>query len=192
MAFLGLLPSNRAVIADLTDGLLLLLLLGLHDAQEFQEPLERLLVAVDPEKVHLPKTLHRLAEIGQPSQMAPGALPFRLAIPEHERLQDGGEGGDTDAGGDEDGVLGLEDVARGSAERSVQVDLQHVLLLLAVLVLVLHGPDAVVQDEVEPVGGVAVPDHLVGAGAVVARRRLLVAVGMLLLFSILHRASAKK
>ncbi len=42
----------------------------------------------------------------------------------HDGLEDGGEWGDADARGDEDGVLGAEEVAGGSTEGSIEVDLK--------------------------------------------------------------------
>ena len=41
----------------------------------------------------------------------------------HDGLQDGGEGSDSDAGGDEDRMLSAKNVARWSSERTVDVDL---------------------------------------------------------------------
>ena len=43
----------------------------------------------------------------------------------HDGLQDGGEGGDADAGGDEDGMLSAKNVARRSTERTIDVDLRQ-------------------------------------------------------------------
>lgn len=46
-----------------------------------------------------------------------------LPVLVHDGLEDGGEGRDPDAGADEDGVLGPEDVAGRGAVRAVDVDL---------------------------------------------------------------------
>ena len=43
----------------------------------------------------------------------------------HDGLQDGGEGGDADAGGDEDGMFSAKNVARRSTERTIDVDLRQ-------------------------------------------------------------------
>ena len=47
----------------------------------------------------------------------------------HDGLEDGGEGRDPDAGADEDGVLGVEDLGGGRPEGSVDVDVQRLVHL---------------------------------------------------------------
>jgi hypothetical protein len=50
-------------------------------------------------------------------------------LPEHNALQDGGEGGDPDAGCNQDSMLSPEEVTGGSTVRSVDKDLETFVLL---------------------------------------------------------------
>ena len=50
-------------------------------------------------------------------------------IPVHDGLEDGGEGGDADAGTDKNGVLGVEDLGGGRPERPVDVHVQRLVYL---------------------------------------------------------------
>ena len=47
----------------------------------------------------------------------------RQVVPEHDALQDTGEGRDSDSGRDEDSVLSPEEIARRSSIRSIDEDL---------------------------------------------------------------------
>lgn len=49
---------------------------------------------------------------------------FAVPVTGHDGLKNGGEGCDSDAGRNQHGVLGLEDVARRSTVRTVDDDLQ--------------------------------------------------------------------
>ena len=62
-------------------------------------------------------------EIFCPAVRTLGADVPGLPVPVHDGLQDGGKGGDADAGADQDGVLGPEDLAGWCAERAVDVNL---------------------------------------------------------------------
>lgn len=68
---------------------------------------------------------HCRGQIVVPLILALGATPLRLPVPMHDGLQDGGEGRHADACADQDGVLRPEDVARRSAEWTVDVDLER-------------------------------------------------------------------
>ena len=72
---------------------------------------------------YLLESEHAGAQLAAVLVVAVGALLPRLQVPVHEGLQDGGERRDTDARSDEHGVLGAEDVARWSPERTVDVNL---------------------------------------------------------------------
>ena len=68
--------------------------------QELQEPLERPLLAVDPDEVDLLQLeVGCLPKPPGPLVVARGADRLGLPVLEHERLQDGGERGDADACG---------------------------------------------------------------------------------------------
>ncbi len=99
-------------------------LLLLHLVQQADEPLEGLLVAVDPEEVHLGEVAQRLAQVVGPAVVAVGTLPANLHVPEHDGLQHRREGSDPDPGGHQDGVLGLEEAGRGGAEGTLKLDLE--------------------------------------------------------------------
>ena len=105
-------------------GASLLGLLDLQLGQEVDEPLERTLVAVDPEEVDFAEI-----EDGSGRAVGPLVIAFRTRIsdlPElvHDGLKDGGEGRDADSRPDQDGVLGPEDLTSWSSERTVDVDLE--------------------------------------------------------------------
>ena len=51
------------------------------------------------------------------------SLSFSFCPPVHDGLKDGGKGGNSDAGADQDCVLGPVDVAGGRTKRPVDVDL---------------------------------------------------------------------
>ncbi len=69
-----------------------------------------------------------------PLVVAVGAVPLVGPEAVHDGLEDGGEGRDADAGGDEHRVLRAEDVGRGRAERTVDVYLpQEVAIRCAAL-----------------------------------------------------------
>ena len=63
-----------------------------------------------------------------------------LFVSAHDGLQNWGEGSDSDAGGDEDRVLRPEDVAGGSAVRSVNENLKEIKLKLKDLCQNLYTP----------------------------------------------------
>ncbi len=70
----------------------------------------------------------------------------------HDWLKDGSEGCDPDAGADEQSVLGMEDLAGGSPEGSVNIDVERGVHLLDVQLLPLHatrpeGIEAAVKSE---------------------------------------------
>ena len=62
-------------------------------------------------------------EIFCPAVRALGADVSGLPVPVHDGLQDGGEGGDADAGADQDGVLGPEDLAGRCTKWPINVNL---------------------------------------------------------------------
>ena len=69
-------------------------------SQELQEPLEGPLLSVHPDEVDLPELeVGGLPEPPGPLVVARGADGLGLPVLEHERLQDGGERSDADAGG---------------------------------------------------------------------------------------------
>ena len=67
---------------------------------------------------------HAGSNVVGPHVVAPGALALDLPVPVHDGLQDGGERGDADAGADEDGVGGAEDVGGGSSKRTININLK--------------------------------------------------------------------
>ena len=64
------------------------------------EPLERPLVPIDPEEIHLLQVDDRLGEFGTPREPASGAANPRRPVAVHDGLQDGGEWGHADPRGD--------------------------------------------------------------------------------------------
>lgn len=81
-------------------------ILSLDGEKKRAEPFEGAEITADPEKVYL-------ADTG-------GALGVVLAVP--DAFEDGGEGGDTDTGTNEDGGFELEDILRGGSEWAIDVD----------------------------------------------------------------------
>ena len=81
-------------------------ILRLNSEEQAAEPLETPKVPADPEEVHF----------AQPR------LLLRVVHPVPDALEDGGKGGDADAGADKDGGLVFEDVFRGAAEGAIDVD----------------------------------------------------------------------
>ena len=74
--------------------------------------------------LHLSQVQDRRAEVLSPAVLALGADVPGVPVAVHDGLEDGGEGGDPDAGADEDCVLGPENLARGGSEGPVDVDLK--------------------------------------------------------------------
>lgn len=100
--------------------------LGLFDfqlRQQIDKPLERALVAIDPEEVHLTQVHDRLRYLAGPLVVAARTRVPCLPVAMHDRLQYGGERRDADAGGNEHRVLGAKYVTGRSTVRSVNVDL---------------------------------------------------------------------
>lgn len=119
-------------------------LFNLQLRQQINEPLERALIAIDPEEVHLKETtlsshISTLAPvIFYLSQIhyrrwdlaGPRIFTFRTCVPclpisMHYRLQYRGERSHSDAGRNENGMLGAEDVTGRRPVGSIQVDLKE-------------------------------------------------------------------
>jgi len=66
---------------------------------------------------------HTGSNVVTPLIFATRTLALDLPISVHDGLKDGGEGGHANAGADEDGVLGPEDVAGRSAKWAVHKNL---------------------------------------------------------------------
>ena len=73
---------------------------------------------------HLSEIEHGWAEIFCPAVLAFRADVSGLPVSVHDGLQDGGERSDSDAGADENRMLGPEDLACGGSEGSINVHLR--------------------------------------------------------------------
>ena len=85
----------------------------------------------------------------------------------HDGLQDGGEGGDPDAGSDEDGMLGVEDLTGGGSEGTVDEDVERFVHLANVDIILVAS---LATSSVEVVGAVflrdPVEDKVVGGAEI--------------------------
>ena len=123
-----LLQRSRHVhvhVKEALHGAALLRLLNLQLGQQVDEPLERALVAVDPEEVDLGQAEHVSHVEVSPAVLTVWALALVGPESVHDGLQDGREGSDADAGCDQDGVLRPEDVAGRGAKGTINEDLQN-------------------------------------------------------------------
>ena len=73
-------------LKEVSHGARLLSLLALKCREEIDEPLETLLITVNPEEVYFLKVQSRLLLLG-PLVTTPRALPLHLAVSMHDRLQ---------------------------------------------------------------------------------------------------------
>ena len=107
---------------DADEAFVQLELLRLELTEELDEPLERLVVPVDPDEVDPLERL--LLDVVVPLVAAFGAALEGFDVPEPDALKNAGERRDTDSACDEDRVLRVEDVARSCAVRAVGVNLK--------------------------------------------------------------------
>lgn len=109
-------------------------LLDLQLRQQIHKPLERALIAIDPEEIHLAQIHDRLRYLAGPLEIAARTRVPCLPIAMHNRLQYGGERRDADAGGNEHRMLGAKDVTGRRSVRTVDVDLLECVSLVCMLV----------------------------------------------------------
>ena len=90
-----------------------------------------------------------------------------LNPPVHDGLEDGGEGGDPDAGADKDGVLCMEDLTGGGSEGTVDEDVERFVDLADVDIILVTS---LATSSVEVVGAVflsdPVEDEVVGGAEI--------------------------
>ena len=89
----------------------LLPLLRLQLGEQADEPLEALVLPVDPDEVHLPQVEHARVDLARPAVVAVGTGPLDLQVSVDDRLENGGKGGDADPSANQNRMFCPVDVA---------------------------------------------------------------------------------